>query len=63
MSTVKTFRERQKEKGNAEIRGVFINKELHTEMKSHIKHIQRLLEKGITNEHISNRLARIDLED
>jgi hypothetical protein len=63
MSEYKNWRDKQKALGRGEVRGVFVKKESHKEIKAHIKHILRLTEKGITHEHISNRLARIDLED
>jgi len=63
MSAVNKFREKQKEKGNAEVRGLYCKKECHKDIKSHIKHILRLHDKGITDEQIRSRLARIDLEN
>ena len=63
MSAVNKFREKQKEKGNAEVRGLYCKKECHKDIKSHIKHILRLHDKGITVEQIRSRLARIDLDN
>jgi len=58
-----TYRDNQIKIGKAELRGLFVKKELHKHVKLHIKHIIRLIEKGIEHDHISDRLARIDLED
>ena len=63
MTDKTAYRVKQKAIGKAELRGLFVKKELHKDIKLHVKHIIRLVEKGIDNEHIYNRLVRIDLED
>lgn len=59
---MKLYRDKQREIGKTEIRGVFVKTERHKAIKSHIKHLLRLHDRGVTDQEIYEKLNRIDLE-